>query len=61
MPELAKFVNTDLSKEFTVSQVAEKHGGNKVFISPLSFNFVKPGFPPGGYITGLTRYLNSMR
>ena len=26
MPELAKLVNTDLSKGFTVSQVAEKHG-----------------------------------
>ena len=26
MPELAKLVNTDLSKRFTVSQVAEKHG-----------------------------------
>jgi len=25
MPELAKLVNTDLSKGFTVSQVAEKH------------------------------------
>ncbi len=26
MPELAKLVNTDLLKGFTVSQVAEKHG-----------------------------------
>jgi len=26
MPELAKLVNTELSKGFTVSQVAEKHG-----------------------------------
>jgi hypothetical protein len=26
MPELAKLVNTDLSKGFTVPQVAEKHG-----------------------------------
>jgi hypothetical protein len=26
MPKLAKLVNTDLSKGFTVSQVAEKHG-----------------------------------
>jgi len=26
MPELAKLVNTDLSKGFSVSQVAEKHG-----------------------------------
>ncbi len=26
MAELAKLVNTDLSKGFTVSQVAEKHG-----------------------------------
>jgi hypothetical protein len=26
MPELAKLVNTDLSKGFPVSQVAEKHG-----------------------------------
>jgi hypothetical protein len=25
MPELAKLVNTDLSRGFTVSQVAEKH------------------------------------
>jgi hypothetical protein len=26
MPELAKLVNTDLSKGFPASQVAEKHG-----------------------------------
>jgi len=26
MPELAKLVNTDLSKGFTVSQMTEKHG-----------------------------------
>ena len=29
MPELAKLVNTDLSKGFTVSHVAEKHGWTK--------------------------------
>jgi len=26
MPELAKLVNTDLSRGFPISQVAEKHG-----------------------------------
>jgi di/tripeptidase len=32
MPELANSVNTDLSKDFTVAQVAEKHNTNSLFL-----------------------------
>ncbi len=32
MPELAKLVNTDLSRGFTVSRVAEKHGWTEPMI-----------------------------
>ena len=36
MPELAKLVNTDLSKGFTVVQVAEKHGWTEPMVWSLS-------------------------
>ncbi len=39
MPELAKLVNTDLSKGFTVSQVAEKHG----WVEPLMWSIALRG------------------
>jgi len=36
MPELAKLVNTELSKGFTVSQVAEKHGWTEPLVWSLA-------------------------
>ena len=36
MPGLAKFVNTDLSRGFTVSQVAEKHGWTEPMVWSLA-------------------------
>ncbi len=39
MPELAILVNTDLSKGFTVSQVAEKHG----WAEPLMWSLALEG------------------
>jgi hypothetical protein len=39
MPELAFLLNTDLSKGFTVPQVAEKHG----WAEPLASWDLRPG------------------
>jgi len=36
MPALAKLVNTDLSKGFTVPQVAEKHGWTEAMVWSLA-------------------------
>ena len=39
MPELANLLNTDLSRGFTVAQVAEKHGWTEPMVWSLALDF----------------------
>ncbi len=49
MPELAKLVNTDLSRDFTVPQVAEKHACPACPLAPVDGTGVGPEDRTGGW------------
>jgi len=48
MPELAKLVNTDLKRGFTVPQVAEKHACPACPVGPVDRTGVSPEDRTGG-------------
>ena len=52
-PELAKLVNTDLSKGFAVSQVAEKHACPACPVAPADGTGVGPEDRTGGWAESL--------
>jgi len=61
MPELAFLLNTDLSKGFTVPQVAEKHGWTEPMVWSLALDgnealerFKEHGNDSETYFTGVT-------
>ncbi len=61
MPELAKWVNSDLKRGFTVSQVAEKHACPACPVAPVDGTGVGPEDPTGGWTEPMVRVIGEAK